>query len=348
MSAVPQSEAFPNQIVAQPSGALVSVEQSRAIAETQAAMVIAKKYPRDQMQALDRIQQAFTRPLLAEVALYSYARGGTDITGPSIRAAETLAQCWGNMEFGVRELSQANGESQVEAFAWDKETNTRQVKVFTVPHSRYSRDKGNTRLTDPRDIYEMVANQGARRLRACILGIIPGDIVEAAMNQAEVTLRTKAEVTPERLKNLVEKFAEFNVTQEQIEKYIQRRLDAMTPALLVRMGKVYNSIHEGMSKAADWFDPVEGAEAPAPQAGAAGIKDKVRARAAAETPKAAEAAPGPAGEAPAPITDEAVALKRIESAANGEAAAEVLDLCIGQPFYARAVAAFNARWAQTL
>lgn len=331
-------------VVARPTGAMADAEQQRAIAETQAAMVIAKRFPRDQMQAMDRIQQAFTRPSLAEVALYSYARGGTDITGPSIRAAETIAQNWGNIQFGVRELSQAHGESEVEAFAWDIETNTRQVKVFKVPHVRYTKSDGNKPLKDPRDIYEMIANQGARRLRACILGIIPGDVVEAAMNQAEVTLKTKAEVTPERLKGLLEKFAEYGVTQEQIEAYIQRRLDAMTPALLVRMGKVYNSLKEGMSKPSDWFAPVEGSPAAAAEGRTQTETVKDRARAARAKP---EAQP-PQDTGPAPFTDEAAALLAMDKAQDEGEASAVLDRCKGQPFRPRIVDAYNNRFSSTV
>ena len=117
-------------------GALVEVEQQRAIAETQAAMIISKRFRRNQIEATDRIMSACTRLALAESALYQYARGGTDITGPSIRLAEALAQNWGNLQFGIRELEQRNGESTVEAFAWDMETNTKQVKVFQVGHKR--------------------------------------------------------------------------------------------------------------------------------------------------------------------------------------------------------------------
>lgn len=240
--------------------ALVQVEQQRAVAETQAAMIIAKRFPRDQIAAMDRILQACTRPTLAEQALYSYSRGGTEVTGPSIRLAEALAQSWGNNTFGIRELDQRHGESTVEAFAWDIETNTRQVKVFQVPHLRYTRN-GTKKLEDPRDIYEMVANQGARRLRACILGIIPGDVIEQAVKQCETTLKTKAEVTPERLTSLLEKFAEYQVTKEQIEKRIQRHLEAMTPALMVQLGKIYNSLKDGMSSPADWFEVAPGAAA---------------------------------------------------------------------------------------
>ena len=143
--------------------ALVEVEQQRAIAEVQSAIILAKKFPRNQIEAMDRILTACQRPTLAEQALYSYSRGGTEITGPSIRLAEALVQNWGNASFGIRELEQRNGESTVETFAWDIETNTKQVKTFQVKHERHTK-KGKYSLEDPRDIYELTANQGARRL----------------------------------------------------------------------------------------------------------------------------------------------------------------------------------------
>jgi hypothetical protein len=242
------------------SGALVEVEQQRAIAETQAAMIIAKRFPRDYIDAVERIKTACTRQGLAESALYSYSKGGTDITGPSIRLAEAIAQNWGNIQFGLRELEKRDGVSTVEAFAWDIETNVRQVKTFQVTHQRYSKARGVQELTDPREIYEMVANQGARRLRACILGIVPGDVVEDAVKQCEQTLTIKAEVTPEKVKSIIEKFAAFKVTKDQLEKRIQRRIDAITPALMVQLGKIYNSLKDGMSKPEDWFEKKSEAE----------------------------------------------------------------------------------------
>ena len=123
--------------------------------------------------------------------MYEYPRGGTKVTGPSIRLAEAMAQNWGNLDYGLIELDQKAGESQVMAYAWDLETNTRQTIVFSVPHIRATK-KGNVPLTDPRDIYEMVANQGARRMRSCILRVIPGDVVESAVAQCNKTLMDEA------------------------------------------------------------------------------------------------------------------------------------------------------------
>lgn len=271
-----QENPFRSKAVAErPGNAVAETEQHRAVAETQSAMIIAKRFPRDQIAAMDRILQACARRGLAEQALYSYARGGTDVTGPSIRMAEALAQAWGNMQFGIRELEQRNGESSVEAFAWDIETNTRQTKTFQVPHKRYTR-KGSYALEDPRDIYEMVANQGARRLRACILGVIPGDVIEAAVEQCEKTLKANIDVTPDLIKELLDRFAGYNVSKEQIEKRIQRRIESIAPAQVVQLKKIYNSIKDGMSTAAEWFDvpTLEGAEG-RPQTGAGALKAAV-------------------------------------------------------------------------
>lgn len=362
MSAVPkQSTDNPFQspvVAARQADALVAVEQSRAIAETQAAMVIAKKFPRDPMAAMDRILNACTRPTLAEQALYTYARGGTEITGPSIRLAEALAQQWGNFQFGIRELEQRQGESTVEAFAWDVETNTRQVKTFQVKHERHTK-RETYALTDPRDIYELTANQGARRLRACILGVIPGDVVEAAVKQCETTLKTKAEVTPERLASLLEKFAEFGVTKDQIERRIQRHLDAMTPAQMVDLGKKYNSLKDGMSTVADWFEVApggaegDGAAAEKPSAGAELRRAAARAAGKAQKPSSAHDTAGDVEER-APLAggaramDEAKTLVEIDTAADSEIAALVLDEARSAKvaWLANAEAAFKARWVK--
>jgi len=242
--------------------AMAAIANNREVAEAQGAILVAKKFPRDEKIAIDKIMTACQREGLAKEALYSYARGGTEISGPSIRLAEAIAQNWGNITFGIRELEQRFGESTVEAFAFDMETNTRQVKVFQVKHERYTK-KGNYALSDPRDIYETVANQGARRLRACILGVVPGDIIEAAVAQCENTLKAKADTSPEALKKLVDAFLAFSVTREMVEKRIQRRLDSITPAQLISLRKVYNSLKDGMSTPAEWFDMVAEVDASA-------------------------------------------------------------------------------------
>lgn len=228
---------------------------TRQAQEVQAAMVIAKKFPRNEVESYNRIMRACQRKSLAEQAMYEYPRGGTKVTGPSIRLAEAMAQNWGNLDFGIIELEQKNGESQVMAYAWDLETNTRQSKIFSVPHIR-STKKGNVPLTDPRDIYELVANQGARRVRACILGVIPGDVIDAAISQCNATLAGQC-TGPliDTVRQIANTFEEkFGITIPILEKYIGCKIESFSMNDLIRLKKVYRSLVDGMAKREDYFE----------------------------------------------------------------------------------------------
>lgn len=243
----------------QNNNSVISVEQSRAMQEVQGAIVMAKKYPRDETAAYGKIIQACKRLGLAEKAMYTYPKGGQQITGPSIRLAETLAKYWGNMQFGIVELSQELGSSDVMAYAWDLESNTRQVKQFSVKHSRYTKKSGNVKLTDPRDIYEMTANQGARRVRACILGVVPSDLIDEAIEECEKTLRgDNKEPLIDRIRKCVSLFGGMGVTQEMIEQKLGHKIGATNVYELVNLGKIGNSIKDGMSSIADNFTMPEG------------------------------------------------------------------------------------------
>jgi hypothetical protein len=234
---------------------ITQIEQSRAAQEVQAAYVIAKKFPRDENKAFAKIMKACERPFLADQAMYAYPRGGQVVTGPSIRLAEVLAQCWGNIDIGVVEISQANGVSVCKAYAIDLETNVPVSKTFHVVHERHTK-KGVQKLTDPRDIYELVANNGARRLRACILGVIPGDIAEAAVKRCEETLTSGKDKEPfgDRIRKLILLFDEQGVKVDHIEKRLGHKLEATIPAELVTLGSIYKSLRDGMAKREDFFD----------------------------------------------------------------------------------------------
>ena len=254
------------------NSAVTAVEQSRAMQEATASILAAKRFPRDEVLAEKKIMNACLRPGLAEKATYEYKRGGSPVTGPSIRLAEALKQYWGNIDSGWRELDRVGNKSTIQAFAWDKETNTRATRDFTVMQVRDKwvemkvegktvKRKMQEPLTDERDIYENNANNAARRMRACILELIPGDIIEGAVNQCAHTLASKEPNTPETRAAMLKVFLEnYKVTKEMIEKYIGRSMDSIVPMQIVKLRSIYNSLQDEMSVPGDWFDvapPVE-------------------------------------------------------------------------------------------
>lgn len=254
---------------------------TRQAQEVQAAMVVAKHFPRVPQESMSRILESCMRPTLAESATYEYSRGGSKINGPSIRLAECIAQNWGNIDFGFLELDRKNGESTVMAYAWDLETNTRRSLIFTVRHVREA-NGGSYPVTSERDIYEIVANQAQRRVRACILALIPGDVIDNALRQCELTLKTKAQGVPieKRREDTVAAFAEYNVTPEMLAAFCQKKsVDFLDDVDLRKLRRAYTSLKDGMvgseyftermtalaAQNAEKEKPTAQSEAPAPE-----------------------------------------------------------------------------------
>lgn len=236
-------------------GGSVQVESNRAIQEAQAAMVIAKRFPRDTDESFTKILKACSRKTFAESALYAYPRGNEIISGPSIRLAETIAQCWKNIQFGFKQISSSGFESEVEAYAWDVENNIKQTRTFYAKHTRDTK-WGQKKLTSERDIYEMIANLGARRLRACILGIIPADIVEASVAKCNESMRSGSGGDPivDRVRSMLLKFDALGVNKIMIENRLGYKTEAINETALVSLGKIYNSIKDDMTTREAWFD----------------------------------------------------------------------------------------------
>jgi hypothetical protein len=193
------------------------------------------------------------------VGKFSFSMDSVDdfIAAPvhtTIRFAEELARCWGNIDYGIKELSQDDGKSEMQAYAWDLETNAQSVQNFTNPHQREQGKKMVT-LSSQRDIYENNANMATRRLRSRILAILPSWFVEDAIAECKKTLAGQNDMPLiDRVKKMVVQFAKLGVTQEQIEKRLKRKIDSMNADDFTSFVGIFNAIKQGESKIADWFE----------------------------------------------------------------------------------------------
>lgn len=243
-------------IVAVPVSASAGALMAREAQDIAVQRMMAREFPRDPKRAVDRMLNEFTRAELCEDSQYEYSRGGNVIKGLSIRAAEVIARSWGNMRCGSVELSRGNGRSEMLSYAQDLETGYSEERRFSAAHIRETKS-GNYPVTGDRDIYEVVMNMAQRRKRACMLALIPADVQDAVERQIDLTMAAKAAVTPEVLAKLLERFAEFGVVKEQLEKRIQRRLEAMAPVQLIGLRRIYNSLRDNMSEVKDWFEAAQ-------------------------------------------------------------------------------------------
>ncbi|MEV4806823.1 hypothetical protein AB0K18_43085 [Nonomuraea sp. NPDC049421] len=263
-----------------PMGGVMSqattIEASRAVAEVAGAIRVAQEVPRNMQVATTMMREATSQMGLAERAFYKYPRGGQSVTGASIHLARELARCFGNVDYGIVELSrdEERGRSEVKAWAWDMQTNARTSNTFIAPHMRDVRG-GAQKITDLRDVYENNANLGARRLREMIFAILPSWFVEEAKERCAATLAHGGGVPlAKRIADAIAGFNAIGVTVDRLEKKVGRPNAQWTDFDVANLGVTYKSIQRGeVTIAAEFPDqPVtadevlQGAATPPPPA----------------------------------------------------------------------------------
>jgi hypothetical protein len=238
-----------------------TVEQSRAITEVQAAVVVAQSHPRDKARALNEALESCRTREVAEGAFFKFNRGGGSVAGETIHLARELARCWGNIDYKISELNRDDeaGSSEMLAVAWDLETNARSSLTFIVPHLR-DKKGGAVRLTDVRDIYENNANMGARRLRECIFAVLPPYLVKSAADECRNTLERGESEEPitVRISKLLSAFAQIGIDKARIEAKLGP-VSQFTPVDLANVRIAYQSIRRGEIMAEEEFPRIDGA-----------------------------------------------------------------------------------------
>lgn len=205
-------------------GQQTAVEQSRAVAEVQAAIYVARQFPRDVGRSRAAMQAACGSMALAEKAFFKFPRAGGSVEGSTIHLAKTLAQSWGNIQYGVSEMRRDDQyrQSEMQAWAWDVEANTRHVLTFIVPHAKFA-NKQVQQLVDLRDIYENNANNGARRLREAIFAVIPDFFIGEAEDLCRETL-AKGDGKPleQRIDGAIQVFQQLGINPDRLEQKLGR------------------------------------------------------------------------------------------------------------------------------
>jgi len=233
----------------------VDTESQRAISETVAQYSLAQRFPRDLARTWANVLPVLRSPQFAKEAMYSYPRGSKMVTGPSIRLVEELARAYRNLSYGIVEVARDADSSIIQAFATDLEANIRVVRTFKVPHYRWTKNKGRKKAEDPRDIYEISANNGARRLRACLMQLLPKWLIEDAVGEVRRTIAGDTSVPiEERARKMVAAFKDLGVTQDMIEKRLGHALAALDSDELIELTGIYNALRDGTSRRADFFD----------------------------------------------------------------------------------------------
>lgn len=265
----------------------VAIESERAIAEARGKIQVAKMFPRSMAQAMAEFMDACKSPDFANTAFYAVPNRGN---GPSIRFMEEAARCYGNMQYGHRELSRSDGKSEVEVFAWDVERNNESKRQVTVLHIVDTKN-GPKKLSDQADIDNRIANVASKQMRGRIAALMPKAMVAAGVAACKLTLAGgNDKPISQRVNDMVGAFGKYGVTVKHLAEYVGHTLDNVTIDELADLIGVFNALKEG-AKASEYFTI---SAAPAVDVVATQVMGAIQQQAAAEPAAAAQPTQAPA------------------------------------------------------
>lgn len=242
--------------------AVVAVEQARAVAQVAAQVQVAQRFPRD----LDRVREELAAACddydLAAVAFWSLPNRGQ---GLSVHLARELAVIWGNVDYGVHELRRDDAAhmSEVQAFCWDMQRNSKATRTFQVPHAitvtdKKTRVQSRQAIIDLQDVYRNNQNAGARAMRECVFATLPRWLVTSAERRLRETKRRGPGVPlEERVATMIKGAERFRVTRAQLEQRVGRKVAAWTHEDVSDLEVVAASIVRGDTTVGEQFDPAE-------------------------------------------------------------------------------------------
>lgn len=252
----------------------------QAEAQIQARYVMAMNRPRDVMQAREKLLRDCQRPAFAEKAIY-HKPVGEGIEGPSIRLAEAAARAMTNILTDVSAIYDDTQKRIVRVVASDLESNLTFTKDVTV-----NKTVERARPTEGRKIIAQRVNSkgkpvfvieatddeildrenalASKAMRTCLLRLVPGDILEEAMDKCYETMKNKDAADPDAArKAMADAFGALGVTVEQVSAYLGHSLlDGTTPKEIKELRGIYNAIKDGE---ATWAEAIAAKTADKPQ-----------------------------------------------------------------------------------
>ena len=248
--------------------------EARETAMVQARFLMALKRPRNVLQARSKILDACRRPGFAESALFrkpvgkkkNEATGKWEqqfVEGPSIRFAEEALRALGNVDIRQQVIFEDDEKRIVCVTVMDLESNVAFPTEIAISKrvERSSLKEGQKAISQRmnswgKPVYLVEASedevltkqqaQVSKSLRTSALRIVPGDILEDALNQIKLTLTQRDKADPKAaLKKLVDSFQGQGIYPAELEKFLNHTLEMVTPAEIQDLRGIYQSLKDG-------------------------------------------------------------------------------------------------------
>ena len=244
------------------SGALTPqiLQKSEMIESLQKAEIdkqisTAKAFPRDVERSLKKMEQlAMLDDETAADCFYALQRGSTDktlIEGISVRMAEIIASCWGNVRVQAIIVGHDGKKISAMASCIDLESNY----GASVQVDRRITDRMGRTFSD--DMIVVTGNAAAAiAYRNAVLKVIPKAITKNLLIRVKKVAKGKALDIETRRQKMLDAFAKLTVQPAEILEFakVKSISEIGTDELMTLLG-LYNAIKEGSTTVAESFRP---------------------------------------------------------------------------------------------
>jgi len=238
-------------------GALEAISRSEVYMQLEAA----HRYPRSVTKSVKDARALVTASVeVAAACLYELPRDGKSIVGPSVRLAEILAGCWGNLHLGARVIDDSGDSAIAQAVAWDLEKNVR----ITIEASRGLLTKYGKRFSD-----DMVRVTGMAAIsvafRNAVFRIVPRTYVNFLYEEAKACAVGDAKTFAERRDGWLSTLGKMGVTHERaLSRLGLTSPTDMTGDQLATLIGLHNAVRQGDTTIDEAFPSLTVAPSPVP------------------------------------------------------------------------------------
>lgn len=263
--------------------------EAQVRARIEARYTMAMHRPRDMDKVRISLLKECDRPRFAEVARYAKPQGTTKVTGPSIRFVEAAIRCLGNISTETTVTLDDDIRRVIRVEVTDLETNVTHPKEIVVSKEIERRNADGREVVRERKnkagitIYIVKATDDettlkessmvSKALRQLGLRLIPGDLIDEAMETVVATQQKTDKTDPEAArKRVFDSFDSLGIGADSLKKYLGHDIG---PLDLPALRELYTAIKQGE---VIWSDLLAEREEPK------GLKDTLKAKVTASKP----------------------------------------------------------------
>lgn len=271
-----------------PTGALGETASTAAAAQAQASIqaryIMALQRPRDFDGVRVSLLKECKRPRFAEVARYRKPIGGGHVEGPSIRFVEAALRCMTNVLADTAVIFDDDRKRIIRVTVTDLEANITYPADVSVDKTVERSDGRGRQILAQRTnktgkpVYivaatedELLNKQAAlvsKAMRTCGLRLIPGDLIDEAMEQVLVTQQKEDAQDPDAArKRIVDAYAAIGVLPPALAEYLGHEMATCSPAELVELRAIGTAIKNGETTWQVAMETRRAERAPAPAEG---------------------------------------------------------------------------------